>query len=339
MSSQPPVPLGAVRQALAEVRTPGQAKNVADRADALRHYASRVNDRSLYFQAAELELRAMRTLGEMLVELDLSAGGRPSKTGSKLEPVSATLTEIGIDKKLSMRAQSLARVPQQVFEARLPEAIEQAVSRASRGLNYLFKAVARPAPAAPPPLPQGKYRAILADPPWRFETWSSAGQDRAPENHYPTMDTAAIGALPIDELAADDCALFLWAYAPMLPDALRVIQYWGFQYKTIAFVWVKSNGRVEQAPIGGGYWTRSQAEICLLATRGRPERQAKDVGQLVIGPRGAHSEKPEGVALAIERLVAGPYVELFPGDAGGSRPGWDFWGHPHRAGSAPGEGP
>src|SRR5690606_10886602 len=120
--------------------------------------------------------------------------------------------------------------------------LEQAVARATRGLNYLFKAVSRPAaPAETPPLPQGQYRAILADPPWRFETWSSAGLDRAPDNHYPTMSGHDIASkVPVWDIAAADCCLFLWTYTPMLRHALFLIESWEFSYKSVAFVWAKA---------------------------------------------------------------------------------------------------
>src|SRR5690606_20273480 len=143
--------------------------------------------------------------------------------------------------------------------------------RAARAVASLFKAVSRPpVPDRTPPLPEGEYqyRAILADPPWRFQTWGMGGMDRAPDQHYATMDTAAICALPVDTIAAFSSCLFLWVYSPMLPEALEVIRHWGFQYRTVAFVCSKAEDG--EPPIGGGYWTRAQAEICLLATRGQP---------------------------------------------------------------------
>jgi N6-adenosine-specific RNA methylase IME4 len=164
------------------------------------------------------------------------------------------------------------------------------------------------------------YGAILADPPWRFRTWSTKGDGRAPP--YARMSLAEILALPVAELAAPDCALFLWAIDPMLPEALEVIAAWGFTYKTVAFTWVKTSG-AGGYPIGCGYWTRANPETCLLATRGRPKRVARDVRQLIISPRREHSRKPDEVRRRIERLVAGPYLELFARERA---PGWDAWG-------------
>ena len=111
-----------------------------------------------------------------------------------------------------------------------------------------------------------KYNVILADPPWSFRAWSSKGMGRSAEQHYPTMRLEDIKALPVSDLAAGDCVLFLWATFPMLKEALEVIDTWGFTYKTVAFTWVKENRKSPGLFWGLGYWTRANAEVCLLAT-------------------------------------------------------------------------
>jgi N6-adenosine-specific RNA methylase IME4 len=174
------------------------------------------------------------------------------------------------------------------------------------------------------PVGERKYSVIYADPPWSFDVWSGAGKDRAAENHYPTMTQAEIEALPVEQMAADDCALFMWAVMPQLPEALAVIKAWGFEYKTCAFVWVKQTKDEERFATGMGYWTRANAEICLLATRGSPARLNADVHQVIATPRMEHSKKPADAAERIERLVPGPYLEMF---ARSPRDGWDVWGN------------
>jgi len=165
------------------------------------------------------------------------------------------------------------------------------------------------------------YAAILADPPSPFATWSDKGKDRSAENHYGVMSFAEIMAMPVAELAADDCVLFLWATWPTLPQAMSVIEAWGFRYKTCAFTWAKvKNGK---AQIGLGYWSRANTEPCLLATRGKPKRIHADVSQLIMEPRREHSRKPDCVHDRIERLVDGPRLELF---ARQRRMEWDCWG-------------
>jgi N6-adenosine-specific RNA methylase IME4 len=181
-------------------------------------------------------------------------------------------------------------------------------------------------------LPQGKFGAILCDPPWKFEHW---GKDticgRDPENHYDLMTMNEIVALPVADVAADNCVLFLWITWPMLQHALHVIGAWRFTYKTCAFAWMKADvatinmfsGPVD-ADMKLGYWTRANSEVCLLATRGNPKRIDAGVRQGIIEPARQHSRKPDCVHQRIERLVAGPYLELF---ARQRRPGWTSWGN------------
>lgn len=177
---------------------------------------------------------------------------------------------------------------------------------------------------APLPVAQRKYAVIYADPPWSFDVWSGEGKDRAAENHYPTMEQDEIESLKVGDLAADDCSLFLWAVLPQLPEALRVIKAWGFAYKTCAFVWIKQTKDKDKLATGMGYWTRANAELCLLATKGAPVRLNADVHQVILSPRLKHSQKPDEAAQRIERLVPGPYIELFSRT---KRDGWDTWGN------------
>lgn len=173
-------------------------------------------------------------------------------------------------------------------------------------------------------LPRDYFGAIYADPPWRFETWSKKGRDRSPDKHYQTMELADIERLDIASLAhPSGCALFLWASWPMLDHALWVIDNWGFTYKTCAFAWVKVNKDGITPSIGTGYWTRANSEVCLLATIGKPKRKHADVRQAIIESAREHSRKPDCVYERIERLVSGPYLELF---ARTRRKGWESWG-------------
>ncbi len=182
------------------------------------------------------------------------------------------------------------------------------------------------------PLPQDKFQVIYADPPWTFQTWSKEGKGRSAENHYACMTLQQIRDLPVADLAAENCSLFLWTTDPVLPQALDLIKQWGFTYKTIAFVWAKLN---KNAPdtlwsaddffTGMGYWTRANSELCLLATKGKPQRQSASVRRLVVAPRREHSRKPDEVAQRIVKLMGDvPRIELF---ARTSRQGWAVWGN------------
>jgi N6-adenosine-specific RNA methylase IME4 len=177
----------------------------------------------------------------------------------------------------------------------------------------------------------GAYRTIYADPPWRFGTYSDKGKGRSAEAHYDCMTLADIKALPVADWAAKDAVLLMWATDPMLRHALEVIEAWGFTYKTVAFYWVKLNKNRDGLFLGPrdfftgmGFWTRANPELCLLATRGKPQRRATDVAKLLVAARREHSRKPDEAYERIERLVDGPYLELF---ARASRPGWDRLGN------------
>jgi N6-adenosine-specific RNA methylase IME4 len=170
-----------------------------------------------------------------------------------------------------------------------------------------------------------QYGAILADCPWSFRVWSSdTGHGRSAESHYPTMQPDELAALPVASLAAPDCALFMWATMPTLPQALALGEAWGFGYKTAALAWAKTLRSGWGWHFGMGYWTRANVELCLLFTRGRVQRKARNVRQLIVAPVGRHSAKPDEQYTRIEQLVDGPYLELF---ARQTRPGWDAFGN------------
>jgi N6-adenosine-specific RNA methylase IME4 len=174
------------------------------------------------------------------------------------------------------------------------------------------------------------YGAILADPPWDHITWSHKGKGRSAAAHYDCMPLAEIEAMRVQEWAAKNCVLFLWTTDPMLENALRIIHAWDFEYKTIGFVWAKTNSRKGSFFMGTGHWTRANPELCLLATRGRPKRLSRSVRELIVAPRREHSRKPDEIYENIQALVAGPYLELF---ARFPRPGWDS--DPHQEGIQP----
>jgi N6-adenosine-specific RNA methylase IME4 len=195
-----------------------------------------------------------------------------------------------------------------------------------------------------------RYGVILADPPWRYETYSEAGRGRSPDGapatnpdgrqgapvrHYPTMTLPQLQALPVLHLADQNCVLLMWAIDSMLPEAIELGRRWGFTFKTVGFYWAKERrdprprGRDlppahRQFPLGMGHWTRGNPEQCLLFTLGAPQRLSASVRKLIVAPRREHSRKPDEQYAAIEALAPGPYAELF---ARQQRPGWDCWGN------------
>jgi N6-adenosine-specific RNA methylase IME4 len=139
------------------------------------------------------------------------------------------------------------------------------------------------------------------------------------------MQISDICALPVADIAAKDSALFIWATYPQLQDAFDVIKAWGFTYKTVAFTWVKRNKKSPGWFVGCGYWTRANAELCLLATRGHPKRVSKSVRQIIDTPISRHSEKPAETRERIVELMGDlPRIELFARD---TTNGWHVWGN------------
>lgn len=166
---------------------------------------------------------------------------------------------------------------------------------------------------------------IYADPPWQFKTYSEKGLEKSADKHYPTMSLDDIKKLPISELADENCTLFMWTTIPFLRQSFDVMEAWGFQYKTVAFVWIKKNRKADSLFWGTGYWTRANCEACMLATRGHPKRQSASVHQVIISHIEEHSKKPEEARERIVELMGDvPRIELF---ARRKSPGWDVWGN------------
>ena len=167
------------------------------------------------------------------------------------------------------------------------------------------------------------YGVILADPPWRYELYSAAGEDKSPQAHYQCMDADDIAALPVHRLVQLDAVLIMWATAPLLDVALNVMAAWGFAYKTMG-AWHKQTATGKHTAFGTGYIYRSAMEPWLLGTVGTPELRAKDVRNLIVAPVREHSRKPDLMRHTIERQFHGPYAELFARERA---PGWDSWGN------------
>jgi N6-adenosine-specific RNA methylase IME4 len=332
----------AARAALAAAHRIDEVKDIADRAVAMALYARQARDGELIAKATEIRKRAERRLGELIEQErqagKLAKGGQPHQhkrksTGSRKDPVAPTLADQGITKSLADRARKAAAMPAAAFEQEVAQTVRVAVAategdreviRAARGARQVVEKRARrqerelELAGKIMALPDKRYGVIAADPPWRFEVFNEdSGSDRAAGNHYPTMDLAAIKAVPIP--AADDCALFMWATVPMLPAALEVMAAWGFNYKSL-IVWDKGRD-------GTGYWVRGRVEILLIGTRGNVPAPVpgEQPPQLITALRGRHSEKPAIVAEIIERLYPNiPKIELF---ARTRRDGWGAWGN------------
>ena len=172
-------------------------------------------------------------------------------------------------------------------------------------------------------LPSGPFDCILADPPWKFRTYGPHNNQKSPEKHYDTMTLEDIKAMPVASLAARDCWLIMWTTWPCLPQALEVLDAWGFAYKS-GGAWAKqtSTGRAWQ--FGTGYVFRSASEPLIVASRGKPKWHSKSERNLWVAPVREHSRKPDCVHEMIERACVGRKLELFSRQ---TRPGWRSWGN------------
>lgn len=320
----------AACRALAAATKVDEAKRIHDTAEAMRAYAKQAKNRTLEVQAAELRIRAERRIGQLIDSQRKTVGlnrgtagaGRPKLGGATKAPPNPLprLADVGIDKKLSTRAQQLAAVPAPKFDAMLADwhgRVERETERVTT--NLLREGQRATVAAARPPkaLPPGQFRLLYADPPWRYQHLPQT-ESRRIENQYPTMELAAICALRVP--AADDAVLFLWATSPKLAEALEVITAWGFTYTTCA-VWDKER-------MGMGYYFRQQHELLLVATRGAlpVPKDSLRMSSVIRVRRGAHSEKPARVYELLEAMyphfTAADRVELF---ARRQRPGWTTW--------------
>lgn len=169
-------------------------------------------------------------------------------------------------------------------------------------------------------LPSGRYGVILADPAWRFKSWSENGMDRAADNHYPTKEIEEIKALGVGEIAHRDCVLFLWVTVPMAAAGHEVMSAWGFNYRT-QFIWKKNK-------ISTGYWNRNLHEMLYVGVRGDnvpAPAMGTQFESVLAGDVRGHSEKPDWQYDLIERFFPNlPKIELYARKA---RAGWESWGN------------
>ena len=174
------------------------------------------------------------------------------------------------------------------------------------------------------PFPDKKYNIIYADPAWSYKDKASAGK-RGASYKYETQSQNWICNLPVQDIAADNCILFLWITMPKLNEVMEVIESWGFEYKTCGFTWVKKNKKKDSWFWGMGRWTRANAELCLIATKGKPKRINAAVHSIIDTPIERHSKKPSVVRDKIVELVGDlPRIELFARE---KVKGWDCWGN------------
>lgn len=317
-TAAPLAKLDKATQMLAEVRKVDEAKNIIDLAEAARVYAKQV-DLGLEAQnhAAEIKLRAQRKAGEILSRMEKAKGGEryhrsQPATSAEIVP---TYEELEITKQDASRWQQIASLPAETFESFIAETKDEekelttaSVLRVARENNKETK---------PVKIPDGKYRVIYADPPWKYgNTMPDNFGEQA--DHYKLMTVDEIAALPIKNLAQDNAVLFLWVTSPILEESFQVVNAWGFTYKS-SFVWDKVKHVM-------GHYNSVRHEILLVCVRGSCQPDVQKLFDSVYSEeRTEHSRKPEYFREIIDTIYPnGKRIELF---ARKQSDGWDVWGN------------
>lgn len=318
---------------MAEAKTLGEVKNIVDIAEAARTYA-RAAKMGLDAQnhAAEIKLRAERKAGEMLGRLERGQGGRTDlQLHSSLERSSeyrTVLTESDIAPTTAHRWQTVAAIPDEVFEQHIAETVAERAELTSAGVLRVAVGISRnqrnQEKKNAPPLPGEKYRVWYADPPWKY---GNAGVINETDGyghvarHYPSMsidELCAMGA-SVSKACEPDAVLFMWVTSPLLEECFPVIKAWGFQYKT-SFVWDKVGHNF-------GHYNSVRHELLLVCTRGSCTPDAPTLHDSVVSIEKSrkHSEKPEEFRQMIDGMYThGKRIELFSRE---TVEGWDAWGN------------
>ena len=310
---------------LAECNSVEEAKHYHDVAEAARQYA-RMNGLGLEAQnlATEIKIRAGRRAGELLKTTDRHKAGQPKKNGSTQGTV--LLSDLGFGKKQSHKFQRLAAVPAAKLETYLRDAKQNGREITTSAVLRMGKAAVRgatPARATPisgviqhlSEIAGQRFGTIYADPPWQYS--NKATRSNVASEYAGTMTPSEVADMPVAELAAKDSHLHLWTTNAFIFEAKRVMDAWGFEYKSM-FIWVKPQMGI------GNYW-RVSHEILLLGVRGDAKRFAEHRHKSWLEiPRGKHSAKPEELRQIIERVSPGPFLELFGRN---QVPGWVVFGN------------
>lgn len=335
-----PAKYAAARKALAIAASVDEVKEIRDQAVAMQTYAFQVRDPELIAPATDIKMHATEKLGEKMDEQRaaglLAKGGRNfDKTNrDKNIPVEKTLAILGIDKNLASQARKFHAMPKPDFEALVAKRIRLAIASVSGNNEVIKEARAERHQTRQQErnkrekewagkvlaLPNKRYGVIYADPEWQFKFYSEKGKtNSSADNHYDTSPLDEIKSRDVESISAKDCVLFLWATAPMMPQALEVMKAWGFEYKSQC-IWRKSKP-------GTGYWFRNQHELLLVGTKGKIVAPADGTQfpSVIDAPVTKHSAKPGVFYEVIERYFPNvPKVEL---NARAGRKGWDSWGY------------
>lgn len=326
----PPAWIEKTRELLANAKTLDEVLHVRDSAKAAQTYFQAAKDTRGHAKiAAEIRLRAERKAGWILIETR-EKGQRRGQGGdqkSKLHDVSliADLAKLRIEPVQSHRWQQIARVPEELFEEYIAEALMNLMHElTTSGLTTAAKfhqreETAETLRADPAPLPEGPYRVIVADPPWPYAERRPTINDSRGYPAYSGMTMDEIRALPVGNLAHEDSTLWLWTTNAFLEESFDLCRCWGFRYRTL-LTWAKNK-------IGLGDWLRGQTEHCMFASKGSPALTLSNQSTLLSANVRDHSRKPDEFYALVESLCPAPpegRIDIF---ARAPREGWRVWGN------------
>uniref|UniRef100_A0A6H1ZQU9 Putative methyltransferase n=2 Tax=viral metagenome TaxID=1070528 RepID=A0A6H1ZQU9_9ZZZZ len=172
-----------------------------------------------------------------------------------------------------------------------------------------------------------KHSILYLDPPWKYNSRANhKTRFRGGAcGHYDLMTMDEIKALPIPELADENCVMFMWCTFPYLDEQIKLFKHWGFKYKTLGFSWIKTNSKSGTPFFGVGYYAKSNCEVCLMGIKGKMKPVSNKVSSVVIAPRREHSRKPDEVRERIVELFGDlPRLEMFARER---VVGWDNYGN------------
>ena len=313
--------LEEIKIALRETKDIDLVKFIIDRAELLRIYRKQIGD-SLEIQneAAEIRIRAQRKAGEMLEETERQTVGRPKVKWFHRGTILPKLSDLGFEKKESHRYQTLASIPEEIFEKHIEEVKEKEKELTTSELLILAKNLKRKEEIEEQKkiiesgieLPTEIYDVIVIDPPWPYGTEYNA-QGRRAASPYPEMSLEELSNLELP--AADNCILFLWTTHKFMRHSFNLIDTWGFREVAI-ITWVKDR-------IGLGEWLRSKSEFCIMCVKGKPIINLTNQTTVINAPLREHSRKPDEFYQMVDDLCIGKKLDYFSRE---KRKGWDSFG-------------
>ena len=317
------VKLSAARQALAEAKSLQEIKDIKDIAVAAKAYViAKGLGIEMKNEASEIEIRAIRELGRMIEQKQKDGElatqkehGKGIQASVPEQNTRTTLPEIGVTRKESSTSKNLASIDDEQFEQAINKFVQ---NKKPLTKTAVLRDVAVVNTKTDLQIPDGTYRVIYADPPWKYSDTKQYRPDGAAENHYPVMSIQELCEMPLPK-TEKNAVLFIWVTSPLLEDVFKVISAWGFKYKT-SFVWDKVKHNM-------GHYNSVRHELLLIATKGSCLPDEKKLFDSVqsIERSNRHSEKPKEFYNIIETLYKdGRKCELFARQV---RPGWEGYGN------------